>query len=104
MLIVHESNRLEPLADDLAEVLRVPLRPALAPETIAVQSNGMARWLRMQFADRLGVAANIHFPLPASLVWQMFGRVLPDVSEQSSYDREVLVWRLMGMLPTLLDV
>jgi len=103
MLILHQSNRLERLADALAEVLRVPMSPALAPETIAVQSNGMARWLRMRLADRLGVAANIQCPLPASLIWQLFGRVLPDVPEQSPYDREVLVWRLMGMLPALLD-
>jgi exodeoxyribonuclease V gamma subunit len=101
MLILHESNRLERLADDLAEVLRVPLRPALAPETIAVQSNGMARWLRMRLADRLGVSANIEFPLPSSLVWQLFGRVLPDVPDRSPYEREVLTWRLMGMLPAL---
>ena len=83
MLIVHESNRLERLADDLAEVLRVPMRPALSPETIAVQSNGMARWLRMRLADRLGVSANIDFPLPSSLVWRLFGRLLPDVPDQS---------------------
>ena len=103
MLILHQSNRLERLADALAEVLRAPMTPALAPEIIAVQSNGMARWLRMRLADRLGVAANIHFPLPASLIWQLFGRVLPDLPAQSPYDREVLVWRLMGMLPGLLD-
>lgn len=104
MLILHQSNRLERLADALAEVLRMPMTPALLPETIAVQSNGMARWLRMRLADRLGVAANLHFPLPASLIWQLFGRVLPNVPEHSPYDREVLVWRLMGMLPTLLDM
>ena len=101
MLILHQSNRLERLADALAEVLSVPMTPALAPEIIAVQSNGMARWVRMRLADRLGVAANIQFPLPASLIWQLFGRVLPDVPEQSPYDRQILVWRLMGMLPTL---
>jgi hypothetical protein len=36
MLILHQSNRLERLADALAEVLRVPMTPALAPEIIAV--------------------------------------------------------------------
>jgi exodeoxyribonuclease V gamma subunit len=103
MLILHQSNQLERLADALAEVVRVPMTPTLAPETIAVQSNGMARWLRLRLADRLGVAANIDFPLPASLIWQLFGRVLPDVPEPSPYDREVLVWRLMGMPSTLVD-
>jgi exodeoxyribonuclease V gamma subunit len=101
MLMLHQSNRLERLADDLAEVLRTPLKPALASEVVAVQSNGMARWLRMRLADRLGVAANIRFPLPSTLIWQLFGRVLPDVPDRSAYEREVLVWRLMEMLPAL---
>jgi exodeoxyribonuclease V gamma subunit len=103
MLILHQSNRLERLADELAEVLRVPLASPLAPETIAVQSNGMARWLRMRLADRLGIAANLDFPLPSSLVWKLFGRLLPDVPDHSPYDREVLVWRLMGLLPVIAD-
>ncbi|RPI04232.1 MAG: exodeoxyribonuclease V subunit gamma, partial [Zetaproteobacteria bacterium] len=101
MLILHQGNRLERLADDLAEVLRTPVMPALAPEIVAVQSNGMARWLRMRLADRLGIAANLHFPLPSTLIWQLFGRLLPDVPDRSPYDREVLVWRLMAMLPAL---
>jgi exodeoxyribonuclease V gamma subunit len=101
MLILHHSNRLERLADDLAEVMRVPLAPPLTPETIAVQSNGMARWLRMRLADRLGVSANIDFPLPSTLAWILFGRMLSDVPDHSPYDREVLVWRLMGLLPTI---
>jgi exodeoxyribonuclease V gamma subunit len=103
MLILHQSNRLERLAEDLAQVLSVPVGPALAPETIAVQSNGMARWLRMRLADHLGIAANLDFPLPSSLVWRLFGRLLPEVPDQSPYDREVLIWRLMGMIPGLVD-
>jgi len=83
MLILHQSNRLERLADDLAEVLRVPLALPLTPEIIAVQSNGMARWLRMRLADRLGVSANIDFSLPSSLVWKLFGRILSDVPDHS---------------------
>jgi exodeoxyribonuclease V gamma subunit len=99
MLILHQSNRLELLAEALAEVLREPLASPLAPEIVAVQSNGMARWLRMRLADRLGVCANVDFPLPSSLIWKLFGRILPDVPDRSPYDREILVWRLMGMLP-----
>jgi exodeoxyribonuclease V gamma subunit len=61
----------------------------------------MARWLRMRLADRLGVSANLDFPLPSSLVWKLFGRILSGVPDHSPYDREVLVWRLMGLLPTI---
>ena len=72
MLILHHSNRLERLADDLAEVVRTPLSSPFTPEVIAVQSTGMARWLSMELAGRLGVSANVRFPFPARLVWEMF--------------------------------
>jgi exodeoxyribonuclease V gamma subunit len=103
MLYLYQSNRLELLCDALAEMLREPLAPVLASETITVQSNGMARWLRMRLADRLGVSANLDFPLPSALIWKLFGRVLSDLPDRSPYDRGVLVWWLMGLLPRIVD-
>ena len=102
MLIVHHSNRLESLADALAEVLREPLASPFDQEVIAVQSTGMARWLSMELARRLGLSANIRFPFPARLVWDLFRALLPDVPERSPYAREVMTWRLMGLLPEVL--
>jgi exodeoxyribonuclease V gamma subunit len=98
MLILHQSNRLELLCDALAEVLREPLASPFDQEVIAVQSTGMARWLSMELAGRLGVSANVRFPFPARLVWEMFRALVPDLPEQSPYTREVMTWRLMGLL------
>ena len=98
MLILHHSNRLEFLCDALAEVLREPLASPFDQEVIAVQSTGMARWLSMELAGRLGVSANVRFPFPARLVWEMFRALVPDLPEQSPYTREVMTWRLMGLL------
>ena len=95
------SNRVETLADYLAELYRQPLPDPLAAETIIVQSNGMARWLAMQLASRLGVSANLHFPFPAAFLWQVLRRVLGDVPEQSPFDKPVLIWRLLELLPQL---
>lgn len=103
MLIVHHSNRLERLAEILAEVLREPLDTPFDAEVIAVQSTGMARWLSMKLAERLGLSANIRFPFPARLVWDLFRTLLPDVPERSPYAREVMAWRLMGLLPEVLE-
>ena len=50
---LHRSNRLESLAGALAERLRVPLCSPLAAETVLVQSQGMARWLKLELARRL---------------------------------------------------
>src|SRR5512136_2803033 len=102
MLIIHHSNRLERLAEALAEALREPLASPFDQEVIAVQSTGMARWLSMELAGRLGISANIRFPFPARLVWDLFRALLPDAPERSPYDREVMTWRLMGLLPGIL--
>lgn len=71
MLHVHHSNRLERLADRLCEVIAAPLGPALAPETIVVPNPGMARWLSLAVAQRLGVAANLDCLFPAAFVWRV---------------------------------
>jgi exonuclease V gamma subunit len=75
VLTVCRSNRAERLADGLAE----PLGDPLGPEQVVVQSQGMARWLSLALAERLGVCANVAFPLPAAFIWEVFRAVLPEV-------------------------
>ena len=98
MLITYHSNRLEQLADALAEILRTPLPSPLAPEVVAVQSIGTASWLALRLARQFGVAANLQFPFPAALLWQLFRTVLPGVPERSPFAAEVLTWRAFGYL------
>jgi len=64
MLKLHTSNRLEILAESLADTLRRPLRSPLQSELVMVQSQGMARWLKLQLAARHGICANYSFPFP----------------------------------------
>jgi len=101
MFTIYYSNRLERHIEHLAAVLSQPLRAPLAPETVIVQSNGMARWLSLQLADHLGVCANIRFPFPATLLWETFRAVLPEVPDTSLFEAPVLTWRLMGLLQEL---
>jgi exodeoxyribonuclease V gamma subunit len=68
MLILHQSNRLEYLARRLAERLGRPVRDPLRADWVVVQHPGMARWLSLELAQTLGIAANIEFPLPAVFV------------------------------------
>ena len=77
MLIVHTSNRLESLADSLAEVLRTGHLPPLVAETVITQSTGMSRWLCLSLAERLGVTTNINFPFPAKFAEDELARILP---------------------------
>ncbi|HRD65514.1 MAG TPA: exodeoxyribonuclease V subunit gamma [Candidatus Competibacter sp.] len=101
MLYTHRSNRLEILADRLTELLRRPLRSPLAQEVVVVQSNGMARWLALRIADRLGVCANLNWRFPATFLWDMSRAVLRYLSPTSAFDKPVLVWRTMELLRNL---
>ena len=75
MLHLHTAGRIEPLAERLAEVLSAAPADPMAPEWIAVPSEGMRRWLHLELARHLGagpgggdgIAANIVSSFPDSL-------------------------------------
>lgn len=102
-LSLYSSNRMEHLVDHLVEVFRRPLADPLAPEVIVVQSKGMQRWLAMELAKAMGVWANGDYPFPNAFVWDLFRKALPDIPATSPFDPAVLSWRIMGLLPGLLD-
>ncbi|VAW85376.1 Exodeoxyribonuclease V gamma chain [hydrothermal vent metagenome] len=104
MLKIYHSNRLEHLAAHLAATIQVePLQSVLAAEVIVTQHQGMARWLSIQLAQVQGISANCDYPLPASYIWALYRSQLDEVPEHSTFDRSTLAWRLMALLPTLLD-
>lgn len=100
-LRLYTSNRLEVLADRLAEVLASPLGSPLSQEIVVVQSRGMERWVRMEVAKRLGVCANVHFPFPNAFLGDLFRKNLGGMEEDPLYDPEVMPWRIMDLLVTL---
>jgi len=104
MLRVYHSNRLdvlEALMEFIVEQDR--LNDPFEPEMVLVQSTGMAQWLQMTLSKRFGIAANIDFPLPASFIWDMFVRVLPEIPEQSAFNKQSMSWKLMTLLPDMLE-
>ncbi|HEX2670670.1 MAG TPA: exodeoxyribonuclease V subunit gamma, partial [Polyangiaceae bacterium] len=103
MLTVHQSNRLEALADGLADVLAQPLASVFASEIVVVQSRGVARWLSLRLADRAGICANVRFPFPAAFTWELYRCAFGYLPEQSSSDPGVLTWRILDLLPELED-
>ena len=104
MLRVYHSNRLDVL-EALMEFIveRERLDDPFEPEVVLVQSTGMAQWLQMSLSRRFGIAANIDFPLPASFIWDMFVRVLPDIPGESAFNKQSMSWKLMTLLPELID-
>ncbi|EFK9326524.1 exodeoxyribonuclease V subunit gamma [Escherichia coli] len=104
MLRVYHSNHLDVL-EALMEFIveRERLDDPFEPEMILVQSTGMAQWLQMTLSQKFGIAANIDFPLPASFIWDMFVRVLPEIPKESAFNKQSMSWKLMTLLPQLLE-
>ncbi len=103
MLTVWQGNRLETLAELLADVVRRPLATALTPDVVVVQNAGMARWVSLQLARRLGVCANVRFRLPAAFLWETYRAVAPAGAEVSAVAPEVATWHLMALLGAVGD-
>ncbi|MFT4804946.1 MAG: exodeoxyribonuclease V gamma subunit, partial [Psychroserpens sp.] len=75
MLHLVQSNKMEVLAESLISCLSETAQEGCSifePDQILVQSPGMSQWLKIQIAEKLGIAANIDFPLPSSFIWQLY--------------------------------
>ena len=80
LMVIH-SNHPEALRDVVvAWMQRYPLKP-LESETILVQSNGIAQWLKLSLAQPVaeggcGITAAVDVQLPAQFLWQAYRSVL----------------------------
>ena len=101
-LRLYTSNRLENLAEALSECIRQPLRSPLKPETILVQSQGMARWLKLELARQNGVCANITFPFPKLFCSRILTANFSNPDGKPTPDRSVMRWSIMQALPEML--
>ncbi len=104
--IIH-ANHLEDLRQVAVQwICSHPLRP-LENELFLVQSNGMAQWLKLAMAadEGCGISAAAEFQLPARFLWGAYRAVLGEdqTPHESPYDKARLTWRLLKLLPGLLD-
>ncbi|MDQ7990099.1 MAG: exodeoxyribonuclease V subunit gamma [Candidatus Dactylopiibacterium sp.] len=107
-MVIH-GNHPESLRDLLIDWMRRHPLGALENETLLVQSNGIAQWLKLALARApqdggLGIAAALDMQLPSRFQWQAYRALLgaQAVPPQSPFDESLLVWRLMRLLPDLL--
>ena len=98
-LRLHHSNRIEALAADLAHLMRADPGDPFAPERIIVPHPTIGRWLSLELARELGIAANIRFEQPAEFAWSIMRDVMPDLAREQPYEPARLRWRIHDLLP-----
>ncbi len=97
------------LLEDLALAIQAwlqkyPLDP-LEDEIFLVQSNGIAEWLQGNLAQREGICTATRMLLPGQFLWDCYHRVLGEtkVPLHSPWERNTLRWRLLRLLPSLIQ-
>ena len=106
MLQLHRAERADRLIEALAEILAEPPPDALTPEVIAVPARGIERWLTQELSARLGisdgradgVAANIEFPFPGSLVGRAIEAAAGLDQDTDPWAPQRLVWPVLDVL------
>ncbi|HXE98480.1 MAG TPA: exodeoxyribonuclease V subunit gamma, partial [Dongiaceae bacterium] len=89
------------LIEAFADHLRISPLPPLEKESIVILSHGMARWISMELASRLGVSASLEFSFPNDLLDRSFRSVLPGSQSSFPFSLASLTWRIAGKLPSL---
>lgn len=105
MLTVFRSNRAETLASLLAAQLRQNPPPPLETVQVVVNTWPTSRWLGEQLAVELGgIAANIRYPFPGSLLRHLLQTVLGDEADgRDPWRAHDLVWAVLEALPALVE-
>ena len=103
-LTLYLCNRMEKLAEKLAETIRNPLPGVFDTKIIIVHSKGMQRWIALKLAEINGICANIDFPFPNAFVDDCFHKIIPGLpEEQLPYKPEVMTWQIMRLFDQFKD-
>ncbi len=100
---LHHSNRMEALAGALARLMRAEPGDPFAPERVVVPHPTIGRWLSLELAHALGIAANVRFEQPAEFAWSLMREAVPDLPRESAYTPARLRWRIHDVLPELAE-
>ena len=98
MIRIHASNRMETLAEWLADDLREQPAEPLEPERVVVPHALLGEWLRLELATRLGVAGHLKIELPAEFAWSVMREAVPGLPLESQFEPAVLRWRIFDLL------
>ena len=94
---LHVSNRLEDLAGGLAEEIRARPGDPMVAERIVVPHPVLGRWLALELAQRLGIAAHLKIELPAQFAWSLMRSVV-DLPKEQPFAPGALRWRVFDVL------
>lgn len=97
---LYTGNKLERLAEKFGELMfSAPPSDVFAPETVVVQTQGMAAWLKQQLGGEGRIAANFDTPFPVNFIDRMLETFFPAFrADAERFAAELLPWRICRIL------
>ncbi|WP_200800236.1 exodeoxyribonuclease V subunit gamma [Jatrophihabitans endophyticus] len=109
-LLIHRSERADPLVSALGDLLRQPLADPFAAEVVAVPSRGVERWLAQRLSHVLGavdddgICANVQFPSSNRVLDDAIAAADESYAEcVERWSAERAVWPLLTIVDTAVD-
>ncbi len=103
MIVLHLSNRMERLTDQLFSEIRGSPSLPWSSVTILPQNPTIGRWLIFRLADEQGVAMNVDTPLPGVWVRDFLVSVTGAPDNAVHFERNALFIRLLREIPLHCD-
>tara|TARA_R100001143_G_C3360893_1_gene135508 strand:- start:5485 stop:8676 length:3192 start_codon:yes stop_codon:yes gene_type:complete len=99
MITIRKSNSLYTLVSLLGDALKEnsPDNP-LQPQTIIVPNLDTARWLKLELAERMGIAANMECILPSEWLYRQIRNLYPDLPKKMPSDILPMTWSIYNIL------
>ncbi len=99
---LYQSNKLEKLIKEiLCPLLGQPLSDPFKAETIIVQNQGMATYLKQQIAQQNRIAFNLEFPFLNNFINDVLIQTVPRQADYSLFLPETMTWKIYALLPGL---
>ena len=103
MLYCIYANDLRLLKQVVARTMQTrALTDPFQAEQIVVPGTSLSQWLKLELASELGMAANIDYPMPANFLWRLFRILIEEVPIESDFNKEIMTWHVLAILPELL--
>ncbi|MFM8516625.1 MAG: exodeoxyribonuclease V subunit gamma, partial [Nevskiaceae bacterium] len=104
LLFLHQSNRIEWLAEQLADDLLEDSAAPMTQQCIVVANHDSSRWLSLQVAARRGLSMGLRFPFPRGMIDELITALLGAERRCSPcFGRTPMTWWLYDRLPGFLD-
>ena len=102
---LFSSNEQNQLLDALVtDLIESPLSNPFDPDILVVPNHGMQRWLSIQLASKIGIAANHRFHFPNELLDTIFQFTVEDYQKPQISGRDHLLWIIYFLLPKIAEL